>query len=382
MRITHIFLFGQYNDDWSYQENIMSKYHAKLGNDVSLITTSWMYDENGQSIETNNLDYIDRNNVHIIRLPIRHNKGIDYKFKRFDHLYETIRNLNPEIIFLHCPQFIDSGIVAKYVKDHKIKLYVDNHADFANSATNPLSKYILHGIIWRYYVKKLEPECVKFYGVLPARVDFLIDVYRLPKDKVELLVMGADDDKVEEAKKKGMRKIIRDQYSIKDSDIVLLTGGKIDKNKPEVLLLMKAVSTIKQHNIKLIVFGSVADEYKEEFNILTQAENIIYCGWIAADRIYEYFDAADLVLFPGLHSVLWEQAVGFGKACVFREIEGFKHVDIGGNCAFFDNLTVDGIKETLEVIINENRIDLMTKRAQEIGQKVFSYREIARRSIS
>ena len=43
----------------------------------------------------------------------------------------------------------------------------------------------------------INPYVNKFYGVLPARVDFLINEYKLPKNKVELLVMGADDDCIE-----------------------------------------------------------------------------------------------------------------------------------------------------------------------------------------
>lgn len=54
--------------------------------------------------------------------------------------------------------------------------------------------------------KKIEPYVKKFYGVLPARVDFLIDVYNLPKEKCELLVMGADDDLVKKNEKPEIRK--------------------------------------------------------------------------------------------------------------------------------------------------------------------------------
>lgn len=76
---------------------------------------------------------------------------------------------------------------------------MDNHSDFSNSARNWLSKNVLHKIVWRTMAKN-RTICKKFYGVLPARVDFLIDVYNLPKEKCELLVMGADDDLVKRTK--------------------------------------------------------------------------------------------------------------------------------------------------------------------------------------
>ena len=68
-------------------------------------------------------------------------------------------------------------------KTHKnVIVFADNHADFLNSATNWISKNILHKIIWRYYAQMLVPYVKKFYGVLPARVDFLKEVYNIPSD--------------------------------------------------------------------------------------------------------------------------------------------------------------------------------------------------------
>ncbi|MEI3418815.1 MAG: hypothetical protein V8Q86_09895 [Blautia sp.] len=49
--------------------------------------------------------------------------------------------------------------------------------------------------------KAIEPYTEKFFGVMPSRVDFLSDIYGIDKKKCGLLVMGADDDAVAEAKK-------------------------------------------------------------------------------------------------------------------------------------------------------------------------------------
>ena len=92
----------------------------------------------------------------------------------------------------------------------------------------------MHKIIWRKFAHLIEPYTTKFYGVLPARVDFLKNVYKLPEEKVELLVMGADDEKVKEAKNPNVKKEIRKKYNIKPGDFLIVTGGKIDyaKSKP------------------------------------------------------------------------------------------------------------------------------------------------------
>ena len=69
-------------------------------------------------------------------------------------------------------------------------------------------------------------------------------------------------------------------------------------------------------------------------------ERIIKIGWITSNRVYDYMYAADLAVFTGLHSVLWEQTVASCVPCLFSKLKGFEHVDIGGNALFFENRSI------------------------------------------
>lgn len=378
MKIIHICLCGPFTDGWSYQENLLSKYHKKAGLDVTVIASLWVWNESGEIVKKSRSEYVNQDGVQIIRLKIKNDKPVFYRFKRYYGLYEAIQKAQPDILFVHGVQFLDITLIIKYAKSHpNVKIYADNHADFSNSASNWVSKNILHKIIWRHYAKKLEPYTAKFYGVLPARVDFLKSVYGLPEEKCELLVMGADDDEVKKAKKPEVRAEKRKEYGLTDSDFGIMTGGKIDHNKRETLQLMDAVNAISNENIKLLVFGSVVPELSEEFESRL-SEKVRYIGWKKSEDIYSEFAAADLIAFPGLHSVLWEQAVGMGKPCLFRKIHGFEHVDIGGNCRFIENTSADSIKSDIEnCIANTDEM----KKAAEKGAEVFSYYNIAKRSL-
>ena len=149
-----------------------------------------------------------------------------------------------------------------------------------------------------------------------------------------------------------------------------------------MLNLMEAIILLQNPRVKLLVFGNVAEKYKEKFDKLCKSDKIIYVGWLKSADTYGYFEAADLVVFPGLHSVMWEQAVAQGKAVVFRDIDGFHHVDVGGNALFVKDVSVYGLREALsELFDDENKIKKMTYVAEEKGIKVFSYADIARRSI-
>lgn len=163
-----------------------------------------------------------------------------YRYKRFLSFYEAIEKIAPEVIFVHNLQFFDIDKIVKYAKTHPVKIFADNHADFSNSARSRLA-VVFYKIVWRYMAQMIEPYTTKFYGVLPARVDFLKDIYKLPTEKCELLVMGADDEEVERAATIENQKGVRNDLGISKDDFLIVTGGKIDEWKTQTLLLMDAV---------------------------------------------------------------------------------------------------------------------------------------------
>ena len=383
MKITHISLSGPVTDGMSYQDNLLPKYHKLNGYDVSVITSQFVWNEQGKIVKDLRAVYDNEYGIKTIRIKNKFKTHIHSKFKLYRNLYQTIEKEKPDILFIHGVQFLDIFTIKKYLKRNpQVIAYVDNHADFSNSATNWVSKNILHGIVWKKCAQVIKPYVKKFYGVLPARVDFLIDIYKLPEEKVELLLMGAEDEKVLEVQESNIKDKIREQYNIKPNDFLIVTGGKIDHAKKQTLLLMEAVKEINHDNLKLIVFGSIVEDLKEEVTALVDDEKIKYIGWIQSEQSYDYFGAADLVVFPGRHSVFWEQVAGQGIPMMVKHWLGTEHVDVGGNCEFLYKDSKEEIKEKLETIINHpNVYERMKNAAEEKGLKNFSYFNIAKQSI-
>ena len=363
---------------------MLPKYHKKLGYDVEVIASTRSFDEQGKPCYLDNVGtYQNEYGIKVTRLPYKSNSKIWKKLKRYIGVFDAISKADPDILFIHGGQFLDIDQVIKFLKDHKdVTVFVDNHADFSNSATNWFSKNILHKIVWKHTEHQIEPYAKKVYGVLPVRVDFLKDIYGLPADKCDLLVMGADDELVERAKSSGARDRIRKQYGIGDSDFLIVTGGKIDQWKTQTLLLMQAVQNISNPSVRLIVFGSVTDELKEQVKNLSDSVKVQYIGWISSEDTYDYFEASDLVFFPGRHSVMWEQVTGQGKPMIVKDWPGTHHVDLGGNVLFLTEDSVGEIQEKIESLLSEpSKLKEMTKIAQEKGMQIFSYADISKRAI-
>lgn len=385
MKIVHVCLSMGYTEGLNYQENIMMKYQALNGHQVSVVTTDHCFTEGVWGVCTTESDYVNEYGVHVIRLPFafpfpyKVNKQIGI-FRRFP---ETLKELAPDIIFVHNIQFQDIRRIVSYKKKHpSVKIYADNHSDFSNSARNWLSRNTLYRFWWKPCAKKLEPWTEVFYGVMPSRVDFLQKIYGISPEKTDLLVMGADDESVMRARDPKVCVAVREKFGISQDDFLVVTGGKIDAFKTQTILLAQSVHNISDEKLKLLIFGSIEEELKEQLLKLCDGKKVQYIGWAKGEQSYEYFASADLVVFPGRHSVYWEQVVAQGIPMICKYWDGTTHVDIGGNVIFLKEDSEQLIrKELLELLNHKEKYSRMKTVAESEARLAFSYKKISQKAI-
>lgn len=387
MRILHCCLAVFYIDNYSYQENILPKFHKNQGHDVRILASTETYNSNVELNYVEPSSYSTKEDISITRvgylkwLP----KAIARKLRIYKGIKQHLNMFMPDVIFMHDCQFLSIITFANYAKKHEVTIYIDSHTDFVNSGKSWVSKNILHKIIYKFCAKTIEKYTTKFYGTLPLRNDFLKEVYNIEPSKIELLPFGADDSLFNWNEKQVIRTKLRKELNISDETLVFITGGKIDRRK-NIHLLLKVWGELKRENklphTKMILFGKPNVEMKSEVEELIKGHDIIYIDWLASHEIHKYFFASDLALFPGTHSVLWEEAVGLGLPCVFKKWEGIQHVDLGGNCMFIDHDTDRSIKDILlKITEDKSTFKHMKEKAELLGPKTFIYSEISRRSI-
>ena len=90
--------------------------------------------------------------------------------------------------------------------------------------------------------------------------------------------------------------------------------------------------------------------------------------------------ASDLGVFPGTHSVLWEQYTGLGVPCIFGEWDGIKHLDVGGNCVFVSSRD-DLFNQLKHILFDVMAYKEMLASAKAKGPESFSYTAIANKAI-
>lgn len=387
-KVVHVMMANFYMNGYGYQENILPAKHKELGYDVEIIT----YNKGGDASYNNGvgapLTYINPDGipVHVLESNnslLRKIPYLNMKINATKGLYIKLKEINPDIIFVHGITSNDNLEVVKYKKHNpKVSVYVDNHNDYFNGPLDSIKNIIYRKIVGRSIAIKMAKYTEMVWGVTPWRVKYQEDVYSVPADKSDLLVMGGDENKIDWDNREEIRASIRKKLSIPKDAFVFITGGKINLEK-NIHLLVDAVKLLNRENVYLIIFGRFEKDMLELEEVIKTYKNIINIGWINADKAYNYFLASDFAVFPGTHSVLWEQACAAGIPALFKDWNGgFSHVDVGGNCVLLKDISVDTINDVLtEILDNRPLLEEMTRIASTKARKEFSYIEIAKRSI-
>lgn len=391
-KLTHIMVCAVYKDGQGYQENILPMKHKALGYDVDIIT----FDQGGEASHESDCEapytYMSEHGIPVHVLAKRKPIWLDRipRLRALPSLYlnktvglcDKLEEIKPDIVFVHGIKLHDHYEVLKYAERHpEVRLYADNHADYYNSPITGWQYRLLETLSPSKVGLRMSERAEKMWGVTPWRVKYLHEVYGVPKEKIGLLVMGGDENYVDLANRDSIRRSIRAKYGIGDDAFLIATGGKIDRAKNTHMLIEAVNRLAETHKVHLLVFGRVEPNMQGELK--TDSPHITMAGWIPATDSYGIFQASDLAVFPGTHSVLWEQACASGVPAIFKDWDGgFSHVDVGGNCEIIKDITADKIYESImHLIVNGKAYSEMLKAAQEKATREFSYIEIAKRAV-
>lgn len=369
-KVVHIVL-RDYIDSYSYQENLLPQKHSELGYDVYVLTSQLYRDKNNKKAFHEVKEFTNEYGVHVSILPSKSKNNITGIFlDQAIGLYDKIKQIAPDIIFTHSFGYRDMRHIVRYAKEHPhVKVFADCHTDYYNSAYNTF-----YGKAKAFFVRReghiLNEVALKFWGTTPWRVDFLKEVYKIPQEKIDLLVLGAEEKNIENVDPLQKRKEVREKYAIPEDAFLIITGGKLDKRKQQNLL-MEAVKQLDKENVWLLTFGTPSEEMKEVFKTYEDTDNIIMTGWMSSKDTYSLFLASDLAFFPGTHSVLWEEAVACSVPLVVKHWKGMEHVNVNGNALLLDKVTIESIIDTIRQLKFTQKYLSMLSNAKQSAHTFF-----------
>lgn len=383
MRIVHLCLEAPYTDLWGYQENLLGKYHRKQGHEVTVITGNRKH-ESGTIVTTPCGRYDLPDGQHIIRLEYEKIlcDQISRVVRRYP-IYDLLLELQPDFVMVHGLSNPSVLQLRRFVKQHRpdCRVVADNHLDDFNAPSLEGLKGRLLIAMYRYVNRKMQPLYRRVYGVTPGRVEYQQRIFGISREKCALLPMGADDEHINFEKAPMIRRDLRKKHGINEDDFLLVTGGRIDGAK-KIDVLLRAVTELSSERIKLMVFGKPDKEMEKVLEQYGKHSAVRLIGWLPSEQVYDYFLASDLIVFPGSHSVLWEQACACGVPAIFARRHGMEHVDLGGNCLLVNGESVSELQKAICALAeNPTAYKEMQEKARTLGATAFSYAAMAEKIL-
>jgi len=377
MKILHICQYFQEN--MGYQENILPVAQKEIGNEVYIITSNReceLFINREQRIkEIGSKDY---NGVTLIRSDIYFEAK--NRFVVFKDLYGLIKKINPDYIYHHNLTSPSLFTVIKYKKNNpNIILVCDSHAMYENTMRTTKS-FFYHKIIWKNIIKSKIKFIDKIFYVAPECMDFIREVYKIPKNKLKFLPLGGDISNIDNYGY--IRKKYRNKFNIKKSELLIIHAGKITPlKKTEVLL--NSFKFVNEKDIKLIIIGCIENRYEKILTKYINNDNrITYLGWKNAEELSKIFCAGDILIQPGSASSIFEQAICDGLPIVLSKGKLGLYLTSKGNGIVLQEVNEKEISKLI-IDLNQNRefLNKMHKNAINFAQEELSYRAIAKKSI-
>lgn len=377
MKILHICQYFQEN--MRYQENVLPIAHKGIGNCVYIITSDreCVYFSNKKQ-RIKKVEIKNYNGVTLIRSDIYFE--LKNKFVVFKGLYRLIKKINPDYIYHYGLTSPSLFTVTKYKKNNpNVVLVCEFHAMYENTMRTTMSIFY-HKVIWRNIIKSKIKFIDKIFFIAPECMDFIHEVYKVPKIKLNFLPLGGDISNINNYDY--IRKKYRNKLNIKNRELLIIHAGKITPLKKTETLL-KSFKFIKEKNIKLIMIGAIENGYKKILtNFINNDNRITYLGWKNPEELSKVFCAGDILIQPGTASVIFEQAICNGLPIVLSKTKLGQYLVSKDNGIVLQKIDEKELSKIINYF-NQNRgiLKEMHENAINFAQEELSYKVIAKKSI-
>lgn len=306
----------------TYQENLLPIQNAKDGHEVTIIASRLSWKEDKIAILPEGEEVIDPG-IKLVRIAYDFiiNDFVTEKIRKASKLLPIIKDFCPDIIFLHDPQSFEILNLAKYkLLNRNVRFIVDVHSNYLNCAKNIFSYLILHKLFYKTILSMSKSSIDRMYCVDKSSETFLREVYGYTEDNIEIFPLGGLNIRIAEKD----RDRIREALDIQPDDIVFIHSGKINKGK-RTKELLEFFEMNKAANFRLIIVGSMEDEYRSELKYLLESDyRVLYLGWKTGEELMRLLAVADVYVQLGSASATLQNAICAGNAIIAsnKEIYG------------------------------------------------------------
>jgi len=319
MKIIHLEDF--FHPDAGYQINILPKFMAEAGHDVSIVTsemhkipntlTSFFGKEN---IEERDAIFRANTGVDVIRLPIK--RYISGRAFFSNELEKVMEQIAPEILFVHGNDTLTGVKYAFKLGRLPFPIVFDSHM-LQMASKNPFNK--LFKLFYRNFIT---PRIIRHQiPVIRTQDDDYVQKYLgIPLRLCPWISVGSDTLLFHPDKE--ARESFREKHNLGPQDFVIIYAGKLDESKGGLVLAETLKEKIRSSkNIVFIVVGNTIGEYgkKVEESFLESENRILRFPTQKYVDLAKFYQAADLCVFPKECSLSFYDAQACGLPVIAED---------------------------------------------------------------
>jgi glycosyltransferase involved in cell wall biosynthesis len=293
-------------EDWfhpemGYQLNFISKYHSPIDEMIILTSNSFLLwsDSDANNIQNLDQEFELKNNVKIIRLPVKFARPRKYNIW-LCNLKKTILEINPDVIYFHGFETITSFRIMFSSLSRKLKIFSDTHT-LLNQFDNSFSTKMYLFFVKNFLAKRANKRNLKIFSTTLENKNILIEKFGINPENVFESAIGTDTHQYyfDEEEKLKLRKSI----GINENELVVLYTGKFNFTKQPHLILeaFKIIENEIQTPVNLVFVGSKNEDYfNQYFNFHFENENIKMqiLPSVNSKELFKYYSMADFAVFP------------------------------------------------------------------------------------
>lgn len=378
MRIAHVCLSNFYIDGRSYQENELVRQHVQDGHDVLVVASTETHSETGQLCYTNPARYAGEDGAPVIRLPYRRvlPHKVMTKLRMHPGVYATLQEFEPETILFHGTCGWELTTCARYVRRNRhVLLYVDSHEDWNNSARNFVSREILHRLYYGPVLRAALPAVEKILCVSTESIDFVADLYRIPRERLEFFPLGGHP--VEDSEYYVRRSRTRSEYGIAEGEILILQSGKQTRRK-KLIASLQAFVACSEPSLRFVIVGLLSAEVEKQAKELISSDSrISYLGWQSPNRLTDLLCAADVYLQPGTQSATMQHSLCCRCAVILDDVPAHHVYACGNGWLINEKLAISDILGK----VRDADLTAMANASYAFAREALDYRKLSLRIL-
>lgn len=321
MKIIHV--QDIFHPEAGYQENVLSKYQALQGYDVTVVASE--IDKvpdhilgffGKEDIQKKDIDFMNETGVKLIRLPVYRYISGRAIYKR--GVFKKISELNPDILFIHGN---DTYIGMRYIfRLNKLKhpIIYDNHM------VDVASHNKFRALYYFFYKKFCAPRLIQ-HEITVIRTendDFVQRRLGFPVDLSPVIQFGSDLLLFKRDPKN--RGEMRKALDISEETFVVIYAGKLDEYKGG-LFLANSISERygTSRKIEFVIVGNFVGEYGEKVKkTMEQSHNRIhYFPTQKYMDLPKFWQMADCAVIPKECSTTFFDAQACGLPVIAEDID-------------------------------------------------------------